>query len=123
MNPITLLLVDDDEEIREPLADHLKRLGCTVVEAKDGKDGLVKFKSGKFDLVITDNDMPNMCGFELIKAIKEICNVPIAMITGGMTTKEIALEGGADEFFAKPFHLGELELFILQAEVKQHFAS
>lgn len=123
MRKTHVLLVDDDKEIRDVLSDYLEDLGCSVVVAENGAEAIVQFEHGKFDIVITDNDMPVMCGVELVGAIKAISNVLVVMITGGAISEDKALKAGVDKFLTKPFIVGELELFLLQAEMIQPHAS
>ena len=108
--PFVVLLVEDEEDIREFLVEALEFSNLKVLEAKDGVEGLEKFRSEKPDIVLTDIYMPRMDGLTLIKNIRlENETVPILTISGASddslkTTKLI----GANEAFSKPFNLEEL---------------
>ena len=80
----TILTVDDSASIRQMVSFTLKQAGYNVVEAEDGKDGLSKAKGNQVDLVITDLNMPNMNGLELISALRGEASykfTPILMLT------------------------------------------
>jgi len=77
----SVLYVEDYEIIRTQIADFLGRFFSDVVLANDGKEGLAKYKERAFDVVITDINMPNINGIEMIKAIKEINEKQIVIVT------------------------------------------
>ncbi len=80
----TLLAVDDSKTMREMVAFTLKEAGYNVLQAEDGKDALNVLSTNKVDGIITDLNMPNMNGFELIRAVRatgENKFVPILMLT------------------------------------------
>ena len=64
-----VMVVDDEENIREVLSNYLDSLGYEVVTATDGQDALNKFETGSFDLVVSDLLMPNIDGLELLKVV------------------------------------------------------
>lgn len=106
----TILIVDDATSMRGLLAMTLKSNGYSVIEGCDGKDGLEKLKSSTeaVNLIITDLNMPNMDGIELIKAVKELPNfkfVPIVMLTTESqdAKKEEGKQAGAKAWIVKPF--------------------
>ncbi|WP_428773772.1 response regulator [Vibrio sp.] len=104
-----ILAVDDSISIRQMVAHTLKDAGYEVETANDGKDALSKIASCKFDVVISDVNMPNMGGFELVKAIRgkpQYKFVPILMLTTE-TSIEKKQEGksvGATGWLVKPFN-------------------
>jgi CheY-like chemotaxis protein len=109
-----ILVIDDDRGVREGVATFLRRLGHEVLEASDGVRGFEALRSQPFDLVITDLNMPDMDGIEVIDRLRESTNgcPVIAMSGGGLFAKELLLENaemlGAVSTLAKPFELEEL---------------
>ncbi|MEH0664323.1 response regulator [Vibrio scophthalmi] len=104
-----ILAVDDSVSIRQMVSHTLKDAGYEVETANDGKDALNKVMSAKFDVVISDVNMPNMGGFELVKALREKPQykfVPILMLTTE-TSADKKLQGkqaGATGWLVKPFN-------------------
>jgi two-component system chemotaxis response regulator CheY len=103
------LTVDDSRTMREMVSFTLKGAGYEVVEAEDGKDALLKIVANKVDVVITDLNMPNMNGFELIRALRADGNykfTPILMLTteGDGSKKEEGKAAGATGWIVKPFN-------------------
>jgi two-component system chemotaxis response regulator CheY len=103
-----ILVVEDSPTMRQLIVFALKRLkGVTVVEANDGVDGLKKLSSDRFDLVMTDINMPVMDGLKLVALIRNDAthkNTPIVVITteGAQEDKDRALSLGANAFVTKP---------------------
>lgn len=108
---LSILVVDDDEQIREILKDMLAIDGHSPVVCEDGLSALQAFEHNQFDLVITDLGMPGMSGLELANCIhKDRPTLPIAMITGWGTQlhqQEIQLSG-IKSVLSKPFHLKDI---------------
>lgn len=106
-----LLVVDDQEHIRELVKVFLQNEGIDIVEAVDGIDALSKLESEKVDMVIMDIMMPNMDGWELCKEIRSYNeNMPILMLTAKGETKQ-KVKGfnlGTDDYLVKPFEPAEL---------------
>ena len=103
-----ILTVDDSRTMREMVAFTLKGGGYEVIEAEDGKAALAKISGIKVDAVITDLNMPNVNGFELIRALRANPNykfTPILMITteGDAAKKEEGKAAGATGWIVKPF--------------------
>ena len=104
----TILAVDDSGSLRQMLVFTLKAAGYQVVEAVDGRDGLDKAKQQYFDLVLTDQNMPNMDGLTLIRSLRALpsyARVPILMLTTE-SSDEMKSEGrtaGATGWLVKPF--------------------
>jgi two-component system chemotaxis response regulator CheY len=116
----TILVVDDDKLIREGLSALLKSAGQTVLEAKDGKEGLELTKAEKPDLIVTDLRMPNMSGQEMIDAIRDedaIKDTPIVVLTNDETSDSVnqALQTGITVYLAKNLDPESLTQQILQA--------
>ena len=103
-----ILAVDDSTSIRQMVAFTLKSAGYTVVEAIDGEDGLEKIKTQKFDLVLTDQNMPKMDGLTMIRTLRsqpQYAATPILMLTTE-SSDEMKVQGksaGATGWIVKPF--------------------
>ena len=116
-NPTDLrfLVVDDFSTMRRIIRGLLKELGClNVEEAEDGVDALAKLRAGKFDFVVSDINMPNMTGFDLLKAIKAdagLKHLPVLMVTAEARKEDIVLaaQTGAAGYIVKPFTKATLE--------------
>ncbi len=103
-----ILAVDDSKSMRQMVSMSLTSAGHEVVEAEDGVDGLNKAKAQQFDLIVSDINMPNMNGIDMIKAIRALPNykfTPILCLTtessGDM--KQKGKEAGATGWIVKPF--------------------
>lgn len=109
-----VLVVDDDDRIRELLKRYLSDNGYRVSAAKDAADARELLGSVEFDLLIIDVMMPGMSGFELTEKIRAASNVPILLLTArGLPEDRIeGLERGADDYLSKPFEPRELLLRI-----------
>jgi len=109
----TILTVDDSASIRQMVSFTLKEAGYEVVEAVDGKDGVAKATAGKVDMVITDLNMPNMDGLELIRNLRANAStkfVPIVMLTTESqdSKKQEGKAAGATGWIVKPFKPDQL---------------
>lgn len=112
-----ILVVDDDEGVREFIADWLEDRGFDVETAKDGEDGLEKFKAGSYDLVMSDMLMPRMIGIELLRRIKEVKPDQMVVLLTGVkedTMVEKAKQLGCRLYINKPVRLEDLEKRILE---------
>jgi two-component system, OmpR family, response regulator len=100
-----ILVVDDDEHIRELVRIFLSGAGFDVVEACDGMDALKKLESTKVDMVILDIMMPNLDGWELCRQLRAANDMPVFMLTakGETSQKILGFELGADDYLVKPF--------------------
>ena len=110
-----ILIVDDDDEIRELLEFDIASSGYFVDTAKDGLEGLNKALNNTYDLVLLDVMMPKMNGFEVCKNIRQAkLAVPILMLTakGTIDDKTIGFDSGADDYLVKPFDIQEVLLRI-----------
>lgn len=104
-----ILAVDDSKTMREMVSFTLKEAGYDMIEAEDGKAALAMLNTGKVDAVITDLNMPNMNGFELIRALRAnpvYKFIPILMLTteGDSAKKEEGKAAGATGWLVKPFN-------------------
>lgn len=103
----SVLYVEDDELIRKQTADFLGRFFPDVVLAEDGAIGLQKYKEKKFDVVVTDINMPNMNGIEMIEAIKEINYEQVVLVTSAHNDSEYLMKLinlNVNRFVLKPFN-------------------
>jgi len=105
-----LLLVEDDTSIREITTIGLEQAGFRVTASGDGREGLVQFRQGSFDLVVLDVMLPSLDGFEVCKEIRRESQTPIVMLTARSDLHDVVvgLELGADDYVTKPFELPEL---------------
>jgi len=104
----SVLTVDDSRTMREMVAFTLKGAGFDVREAEDGKHAIDVLKQGKVDVIVTDLNMPNMNGLELIRQLRaspEHKTTPILMLTteGDASKKEEGRSAGATGWIVKPF--------------------
>jgi len=107
----TILVVDDDEDVREVLKDTLQLAGHNIVDCHDAFSALAEIEKRTFDLVITDLGMPGMTGLEMSAKIhKRYPNIPIVMITGWGTqiNADETAQNGIVTVMSKPFHLKDV---------------
>jgi DNA-binding response OmpR family regulator len=103
-----ILVVDDEEMIRELAKDYLESKGYDVLTAADGKKGLQEAKSKKPDLIILDVNMPKMNGFQVLDELKKdrhTMDIPVFMLTTRKSDEDIrqGMEHMADKYLPKPF--------------------
>jgi len=108
----TIMTVDDSASVRQMVSLTLKDAGYSVIEACDGKDALGKL-TGPVDMIVTDLNMPNMDGIELIRAVRATAGykfVPIVMLTteSQATKKDEGKAAGATGWIVKPFKPDQL---------------
>ena len=105
-----ILLVDDDEELSELIAEYLTAENFEIAAATDGASGLEMALAGAHDLMILDVMLPQMDGFEVLKNLRQTSALPVLMLTarGDDAEKITGLETGADDYLAKPFNPREL---------------
>lgn len=118
-----VMVVDDEENIREVLSNYLDSLGYEVVTASDGEDALRKFEVGGYDLIISDLLMPTIDGLELLKAVREKDrDVIFLMITGypSIETAVDAIKQGAYDYITKPFHMEDVKIRIERSFEKKN---
>ncbi|QHQ36379.1 response regulator transcription factor [Algicella marina] len=118
-----ILMVDDDEDLREALADQLVLTEeFDVFEAEDGGTGLERAKEGHYDLIILDVGLPDMDGRELCRLMRKGgVKCPVLMLTGHNTDADtiLGLDAGANDYVAKPFKFPVL-LARIRAQLRQH---
>src|ERR687888_985270 len=105
-----LLLVEDDASIREVATLGLEQAGFRVTASGDGREGLLRFRQGAFDLVVLDVMLPSLDGFEVLREIRSESRAPVVMLSARDELHDIVvgLELGADDYVTKPFELPEL---------------
>jgi two-component system response regulator MtrA len=105
-----VLVVEDDPSIREVAALGLEQAGFQVETSGDGREGLIQFRQGTFDLVLLDVMLPSLDGFEVLREIRSESRTPVVMLTARseLTDVVVGLELGADDYVTKPFELPEL---------------
>jgi two-component system, OmpR family, response regulator MtrA len=105
-----LLLVEDDASIREVTTLGLEQAGFVITAAGDGREGLIQFRQGHFDLVVLDVMLPSLDGFEILREIRKDSQAPVVMLTARSDLHDVVvgLELGADDYVTKPFELPEL---------------
>ncbi len=108
--PETLLIVDDDEALVELLESYFTGLGYRVATARNGQEGLDRFRTVQPDLVLLDVTMPKMDGWTALRRLRDVSDVPVIMLTVRNEEANI-LRGftlGADDYVTKPFSFAEL---------------
>src|SRR5512145_1428175 len=114
MSTYKVLIVEDSPTMRQLIVFALKRLrGLNIVEANDGVDGLKKLSAEKFDLILTDINMPIMDGLKLVSMVRNDPNyktVPIIIITteGAAEDRDRALALGANAYITKPIQTTQI---------------
>lgn len=110
MQPIRVLVADDEREIRELVKKYLERELYSVDTASNGEEALRLFELNKYNLVVLDLMMPYVDGIEVCRRIRERSNVPILMLTAKdeEMDKIVGLSIGADDYMTKPFSIHEL---------------
>lgn len=110
MTDKTVLIVDDEEPIRELLALYLSKAGFKVQEAADGAQALIKYQESKPDIIILDIMMPVLDGLEVCRQIRKFSCIPIIMLTSRSEDDDriMGLELGADDYVTKPFNPREV---------------
>ncbi|MEI3613512.1 response regulator transcription factor [Pseudogracilibacillus sp. SO30301A] len=105
-----LLIIEDDPEISEMIANYLEKEGYQSTVVHDGEEALRQFESKRFDLVLLDLMLPKLNGLEVLRRIRAQSQVPILILSAkdGEADKALGLRIGADDYIAKPFSPIEL---------------
>ncbi len=123
--PPRLLIVDDDEDLRDTLARRFIRAGLPVVTAESGEEALAKIDRAEFDVALFDLHLPGMSGLDLLARFKESQpGAEVLMLTahGSVETAIEAMRRGAYDYLTKPFQLSDLEVHIDKAHEKARLA-
>lgn len=105
-----LLIIDDDEQLGQRLMRYLHQFDYAADAVSHPRDGLSRLASSAYDLIILDVMMPEMDGFEVLKALRQNRSLPVIMLTarGDVSDRIVGLELGADDYLPKPFEPREL---------------
>lgn len=103
--PISILIADDEAEIRDTLRLYLEQNDYVIHEAANGIEAMEIFKSEKIDMALLDIMMPGLDGYRVLKNIRETSNIPVIMISAKMSESDkiLGLDMGADDYITKPF--------------------
>ena len=109
-----ILVIDDDDRIRELVKEYLNEKGFIVSTGDSAEQAKIKLKYFRFDLVVLDVMMPGQSGFDLTREIRKTSEIPIILLTakGEVENRIVGLEIGADDYLSKPFEPKELLLRI-----------
>ena len=115
-----ILVVDDEESVRDLLQRVLKEAGYNVVTAANGQEALDKMSELSIGVVLLDIKMPGLDGFQVLDHIRQRSNIPVIMLTaiGEVTNVRDSLALGADDYIRKPFKTREL-LARIQAKLRR----
>jgi DNA-binding response OmpR family regulator len=107
---ISVLVIEDEADIRQLLRTMLEREGFSVTEAMLGRDGVRLFHQKQPNLVILDVGMPDLDGWQVLERIRDMSDVPVLMLTALSTERDKVrgLNAGADDYLTKPFSRVEL---------------
>jgi DNA-binding response OmpR family regulator len=121
MTAATILVVDDDPNIRRLLRLYLERERLRVIEVGDGQAALAEAAERRFDLVLLDVMLPGIDGIEVCRRLREGSDVPIILLTArsGDSDKVVGLDLGADDYVVKPFSPREL-MARVRAQLRRH---
>lgn len=110
MCPLHVLVVDNEDKIRQVISIYLTNEGYNVKEAADGEEALRKFRAESWDFIVLDVMMPKLDGITVCQEIRKVSQVPIIMLTAknDEVDRILGLEFGADDYMAKPFSPREL---------------
>jgi two-component system KDP operon response regulator KdpE len=123
MTSATILVVDDEPQIRRVLRSTLSFRGYELVEASTGEEAIEIARKGKPDLILLDVNLPGMSGIETCRELRRFTAAPIIMLTvrNAERDKVVALDAGADDYVTKPFGIEEL-LARVRASLRRYSA-
>ena len=106
----TILIIEDEEDIRDILIHYIKKEGFIVKEATNGEDGINIMKGEKIDLIVLDLMLPGISGYDVCRIVFKEYKIPIIMLTAknDIVDKILGLELGADDYITKPFDVREV---------------
>jgi len=117
----SILVVDDEPQIRRVLRSTLSSQGYVITEVKSGEEAVESVRKERPDLILLDVNMPGIGGIEAAREIRGMCDAPIIMLTvrSAERDKVVALDAGADDYVTKPFGIEEL-LARIRAALRRH---
>lgn len=121
-----ILIVEDEQSLRDLLSIMLKRAGYDVVVASDGAQAIALLEKELFDLVITDLKMPNAGGLEVLRAVKEVSPDTVVLLITAYASAESAVEAmklGAYDYLSKPFDVEQVQLIVRNALEKRRLST
>ncbi len=106
-----VLVVEDEPDLLRTIAQVLREDGYAVDEAADGQEGLYKATSWNYDAIVLDLLMPKLTGWQVLEQLRKSHKTPVMILTArdGVNDRVRGLDGGADDYLPKPFHLAELK--------------
>jgi len=106
-----VLVVEDEPDLLRTIAQVLREDGYAVDEAADGQEGLYKATSWDYDAIVLDLLMPKLTGWQVLEQMRKTHKTPVLILTArdGVNDRVRGLDGGADDYLVKPFHLTELK--------------
>ena len=120
-DPVRVLVVDDERGIRDGSQRIISRMGCTVLTAKNGEEGLRQIETNEVAIVLLDLKMPGLDGMEVLKRIEAMERDILVIVITGFATIETAIEAmkrGAYDFIPKPFEPDQLRIVVNRAREK-----
>ena len=111
LSDMRILVVEDEPDLLRTIAQVLREDGYAVDEAADGQEGLYKATSWTYDAIVLDLLMPKLTGWQVLEKLRKTHKTPVLILTArdGVNDRVRGLDGGADDYLAKPFHLVELK--------------
>ena len=108
--PATVLVADDEADIRALVSESLQREGYSVVECSDGRAALARLVAGDIDLVVLDLGLPSLPGLDVLTDLRRTSEIPVIILSGRGEESDriLGLKLGADDYLAKPFSPREL---------------
>ncbi|MDA8417328.1 MAG: two-component system response regulator KdpE [Betaproteobacteria bacterium] len=121
MNESTVVLIEDEKQIRRFVRVALESEGCQVIEAITGERGLIEAATRKPDLIILDLGLPDRDGLEVLRDLRGWSQIPVIVLSARTQEEDKihALDCGADDYLTKPFGVGEL-LARVRAQLRRH---
>jgi Response regulators consisting of a CheY-like receiver domain and a winged-helix DNA-binding domain len=121
MNEFTVVLIEDEKQIRRFVRVALESEGCQVIEAITGERGLIEAATRKPDLIILDLGLPDRDGLEVLRDLRGWSQIPVIVLSARTQEEDKihALDCGADDYLTKPFGVGEL-LARVRAQLRRH---
>ena len=106
----SILIAEDEEDIRRLLSMHLRQEGHTILEAADGAEAIALFSAQEVDLILLDVMMPKYNGFQVLTKVRETSDIPVIFLTARLEEEDkiLGLGLGADDYVVKPFSLLEI---------------